>query len=182
MSAKGVVGSVRRFSPFHVVSALLIAPVLLASAMAAHAATYTVTNLNDSGTGSLRAAITSANADTAGVIVFASGVNGTINLQSALPNIATTGTMTVTGPGANSLTVSGQNKYQILGFTSGTFDVSGLTFANGAVSATNGYTTQYNSDFGWGLLHNEGHNRECDELHFQRERHDERQRRRGDPE
>ncbi len=150
MSAKGVVGSVRRFSPFHVVSALLIAPVLLASAMAAHAATYTVTNLNDSGTGSLRAAITSANADTAGVIVFASGVNGTINLQSALPNIATTGTMTVTGPGANSLTVSGQNKYQILGFTSGTFDVSGLTFANGAVSATNGYTTQYNSDFGWG--------------------------------
>ena len=150
MYAKGAVESVRRFSSFHLLSALLIAPVLLASATAAHAATYTVTNLNDSGTGSLRAAITAANADTAGVIVFASGLKGTITLQSALPNIATTGTMTITGPGANLLTISGANKYQILGFTSGTTNFSGLTFANGTVSATNGYTTEYGGDPGWG--------------------------------
>lgn len=150
MSAKGAVGSVRRFSSFHIFSALLIVPFLLAPAMAAHAATYTVTNLNDSGTGSLRAAITSANGDTAGVIVFTPGLTGTITLASALPNITTTGTMTITGPGANLLTISGANTYQILGFTSGTTSFSGLTFADGAVSTTNGYQTEYNSDFGWG--------------------------------
>ena len=51
-------------------------------------ATFTVTNLNDSGPGSLRAAITVANADSSGtatVINFT--VNGTITLNSALPTI-----------------------------------------------------------------------------------------------
>jgi VCBS repeat-containing protein len=48
-------------------------------------ATFTVTNLNDSGAGSLRAAITSANASSGNVIQF--NVAGTINLASTLPNI-----------------------------------------------------------------------------------------------
>jgi hypothetical protein len=51
------------------------------------AATYTVTSLNDSGAGSLRAAILAANANQGGTLVF--GTAGTINLFSALPNIAT---------------------------------------------------------------------------------------------
>lgn len=154
MSAKGFPGSSRPFSPFRLLSSLLmhglLPSLLLAAALPASAASYTVTNLNDSGTGSLRAAITAANSDTAGNIVFASGVAGTIVLQSALPNINTTGTMTITGPGASLLTISGQGKYQILGFTAGTVSFSGLTFANGAVSTTNGYQTQFNSDPGWG--------------------------------
>lgn len=50
--------------------------------------TFLVTNLNDSGAGSLRAAITAANADRSGTPVTINfGVAGTITLQSALPNI-----------------------------------------------------------------------------------------------
>src|ERR1700719_432573 len=49
------------------------------------AATYTVTNLNDLGTGSLRAAILAANANSGGTVVF--NTNGTINLSTPLPAI-----------------------------------------------------------------------------------------------
>lgn len=75
-------------------------------AAAAHAASYTVSNKNDSGTGSLRAAITSVNGDSsADTITFAPAVTGTINLQTPLPSI--TNSVTITGPGAGKLTISG---------------------------------------------------------------------------
>src|ERR1700712_1636815 len=51
--------------------------------------TYTVTNLNDSGLGSLRAEMLAANADlsvTPAIIDFT--VNGTITLTSALPEVS----------------------------------------------------------------------------------------------
>lgn len=156
MSANGFAGSALSFSPFRTLSNQLgvrfgLALLFLASVTAAGAATYTVTNLNDAGSGSLRAAITSANGDPSGAIVFASAVRGTITLQSALPNIAlTSGTMTITGPGANLLMISGQNKFQVLGIASGTLTVSGVTIANGAVSTTNGYVNGFTSDPGWG--------------------------------
>lgn len=58
-------------------------------------ATFTVTNLNDSGAGSLRAEIAAANAaPTPSVINFS--VNGTINLASALPTISQTVTIDAT--------------------------------------------------------------------------------------
>jgi trimeric autotransporter adhesin len=57
------------------------------------AATYTVTNLNDSGTGSLRAAILAANANSGGTVVF--NTNGPINLSTPLPAI--TSQMTIDG-------------------------------------------------------------------------------------
>ena len=57
------------------------------------AATYTVTNLNDSGTGSFRAAILAANANRGGTVVF--NTNGTINLSTSLPAI--TSQMTIDG-------------------------------------------------------------------------------------
>lgn len=51
--------------------------------------TYTVTNTNDSGAGSLRTAITSANSNAAGdTIVFESTLSGTINLSSELPELS----------------------------------------------------------------------------------------------
>src|SRR6059036_54551 len=53
--------------------------------------TYTVTNLNDSGLGSLRAAITSANAHMGpDTIVFT--VAGTINVLTQLPDLSPSGT------------------------------------------------------------------------------------------
>ncbi len=85
--------------------ALLAIPVvfLLLAPSAAFAATQTVSNLNDSGAGSLRQAMidAQANGDTGNVINFT--VNGTVNLMSPLPLI--TKTLTVRGTGADVLTV-----------------------------------------------------------------------------
>src|SRR5688572_3634897 len=78
------------------------------------AETITVTNLNDSGAGSLRQAIISANANAdASAITFGTGLAGTINLSSALPYLGTS--MTINGPGANVITVrrNGTASYSI---------------------------------------------------------------------
>ena len=65
-------------------------------------AVFTVDNLGDSGTGSLRDAITQANATTeADRIDFS--VTGTINIASQLPTI--TEALTINGPGADQLTI-----------------------------------------------------------------------------
>ncbi len=152
MSANGLCCSALRFlSLNNSISKLLrcagLASLFLVPATATYAATYTVSNLNDSGSGSLRAAITSANADAAGNIVFASGVAGTINLQSSLPNITlASGTMTITGPGANKLTISGQSKYQVMVIVKGNVTISGVTIANGFIAPGGGYA----ADPGWG--------------------------------
>lgn len=62
------------------------------------AATMTVSNLNDSGAGSLRQAIIDANSSPgADVIEFKGGLNGTIALSSQLPAI--TEDLTIRGPG-----------------------------------------------------------------------------------
>lgn len=70
------------------------------SALAANAATFTVTNVNDSGAGSLRQAILSANAlpNEAHTINFNIGTGlKTINPTSALPTIATNSDVTIDG-------------------------------------------------------------------------------------
>jgi predicted outer membrane repeat protein len=68
-------------------------------------ATITVLNANDSGAGSLRAAIEQANRDSAqDTIDFAPAVTGTITLLSALPDLSTD--MVLSGPGASALTVN----------------------------------------------------------------------------
>jgi hypothetical protein len=60
----------------------------LAATGSAQAATFTVSNLNDDGAGSLRQAITDANNNGAGSddVVFASGLTGTINVGSTVGN------------------------------------------------------------------------------------------------
>lgn len=102
-------------------------------------ATFTVTNTGDSpiiGSGSLRAAILEANA-TVGVddtIVFAPSVTGTITLTGGV--IAITDSVTITGPGAAKLTVSGNGQDRIFLVSDGTaaqaaVSVSGLTLTRG---------------------------------------------------
>ncbi|MEL6047525.1 hypothetical protein AAGG49_23020, partial [Stenotrophomonas maltophilia] len=65
-------------------------------------ATLVVTNTDDAGAGSLRAAITSAQTDTdQDTIEFARAVTGTIALASALPDLSAD--VILSGPGASSL-------------------------------------------------------------------------------
>src|SRR5580658_9531114 len=114
----------------------------LSSPIARAQSVLTVTTLADSSEScgspcSLRDAITEANSDNSGdTIVFANGLTGTITLTSALPAITSTD-LTIQGPGANVITISGAGQYPIL-YTTGSglseWVISGLTFANGKAS------------------------------------------------
>jgi hypothetical protein len=98
--------------------------------------TFTVTSLADMGAGTLRAAITSSNtAGGSNTIVFSgNAANGTIDLDSSLPAI--TNNLTITGPNANLLTISGQGSSQLLTIEPlNTVTISGLTLTDG-VSGT----------------------------------------------
>ena len=113
-------------------TAVLFAP-------SADAATFTVTNLNSDGAGSLRQAVIDANAaGGADTIVFQSGLSGTITLATP-GEIDITDPVTIQGPGASQLAVSGNDLYRIF-YASGAGDVSisGLTLRNGYVSTDNG--------------------------------------------
>jgi hypothetical protein len=96
--------------------------------------TFTVTNLFDSGPGSLRAAITAANTNPgADTIRFAGGLKGTIALSSASGELSITGDLTINGPGASQLTVNGGNVTRVFHVSGATTHLSmaGLTVANG---------------------------------------------------
>ena len=118
-------------------------PVLLALEDRTLLASFTVSNTNDSAAGSLRQAIIDANsASGADTIVFSSLFNTpqTITLTSGQLNV--TDDLTITGPGAKNLTVSGNNASRVFELSAGgthNFTFSGLTIANGS------------SDFGGGM-------------------------------
>ena len=94
--------------------------------MSAYADIITVTNTNDSGSGSLRQALADANqGDT---IDFA--VTGTIGLTSG--ELLVAGSITISGPGAENLAVDGNKQSRVFHITSGqTVAISGLTIING---------------------------------------------------
>jgi len=97
--------------------------------------TLTVTNLHDSGAGSLRAAITAASNGT--TIDFAKGLHGTITLISGDLPIANS--VTIDGPGANLLTISGNDSSRIFDVSgSATVDISGLTLSDGLANVGGG--------------------------------------------
>ncbi len=103
----------------------------------------TVTTLADSGPGSLRDAIASTPAG--GSIDFQSGLGGTINLTSG--ELVVDHSLSITGPGADSLTINGGNLSRVFDLTLSTSRVaiSGLTIAGG-------YATPGNSTgFGGGI-------------------------------
>jgi len=96
---------------------------------AAQAATFTVTNTKDSGQGSLREAIVSANASAGVPDTINFNVSGTITLGSVLPVI--TDTLTIDGSG-RSITLSGGGAVQVLQLDSSTaLTLKSLTIANG---------------------------------------------------
>jgi hypothetical protein len=85
-------------------SGALAVGAVLAGAAPAAAATFTVTNTNDSGPGSLRQALIDANAAAgADDIAFTVVAPATVSLLSALPPI--TGPLTINGLGAANLTI-----------------------------------------------------------------------------
>lgn len=96
-------------------------------------ANVTVTSLLDDGSsGTLRAAIITANADVSiNEIDFSSALSGTITLASHLPNI--TSSLTISGPGASSLTISGNSSYNMFNVVGGSvLTLSGISFSNNA--------------------------------------------------
>jgi hypothetical protein len=116
--------------------------------------TFTVTSLSDSGPGSLRAAITSANANPGSLINFA--VNGTIALDSALPALTHSTTIDATsepshttgGPpvveincnGNAGLTFAlGSDGSQLLGVAVANANGNGVTLEAGNITLNDNY-------------------------------------------
>ena len=108
----------------------------LGASATAQAADYTVTNLNDSGPGSLRQALLDANANPgADRVLFQSTLTGQLTVSSELP---ITDAVQVLGPGAKSLTISGNDSSRIFNIHTPAkgvpVTISGLTLAHGAAA------------------------------------------------
>jgi hypothetical protein len=95
----------------------------------------TVMNLNDAGDGSLRQAILDTPAG--GTVDFQPGLSGTITLTSG--ELAISSDLTIAGPGASVLTVSGNHASRVFDITATSHvALSGLTVADGTFVATPG--------------------------------------------
>ena len=95
--------------------------------------TFPVLNLQDSGAGSLRAAVLNADAISGATIDFASGLHGTIVLTSGELDI--TSSTIINGPGANRLSVSGNNASRVFEIAaSQNVTINDLTITHGYAS------------------------------------------------
>lgn len=105
----------------------------------AEAATFTVSNLNDSGAGSLRQAVLDGNA-TAGSdsIVFQSSLSGQITLSAQLQ---ISGALQISGPGPNRITINANGASRIFSIAVPLGDpvtISGLTLTGGSTPQDGG--------------------------------------------
>jgi hypothetical protein len=114
-----------------------------AGVQSANAATITVMNTNDSGPGSLRQALTEANdGDT---IDFSIATPATITLTSG--DLLVNKSITITGPGADQLSVDGNAADRVFYISSGkTVTISGLTITDGSANGS------YPDDLGAGIF------------------------------
>jgi predicted outer membrane repeat protein len=119
-------------SAFLNLSAWLWAALVCVVGASAYGNTITITNTNDSGPGSLRQALTSANdGDT---IAFA--VTGNITLTSG--GLLVAKNVTISGPGASQLSVDGNQALLVFGIFPGkTAAISGLGIRNGGTGIWN---------------------------------------------
>ena len=112
-------------------AALLVAP-----SVGATASTFTVTNTDDAGSGSLRQALIDANNNAgADTVVFDAAVSGTITLTTG--RLEATESVVVQGPGSANLSVSratGQIFYLYKSGVSNDISISGLTLTGGATA------------------------------------------------
>lgn len=102
--------------------------------VAVRAATFEVTNLSDSGVGSLRERIALAAANAGpDTITFRPDLKGVIVLTSAL---VVNGDLSIMGPGSNIISISGNNAVRVLEITNGSSNITieGLTLRDGRAS------------------------------------------------
>ncbi len=129
---------------FTLSKSLLMALVIILTVGKTTAATFTVSNTNDSGAGSLRQAVLDANAAAgADTIVFDPAIFSsaqTITLASVITiDAADNMPLTITGPGANLLTISGNNVTRIFQISAGRMcSMSDMTLTAGRVSGARG--------------------------------------------
>ncbi|MFZ1641606.1 MAG: choice-of-anchor Q domain-containing protein, partial [Candidatus Contendobacter sp.] len=121
----------------------------------AGAATFTVTNLNDSGPGSLRQAVLDANATLgADTIAFQAGLTGTITLTTG--EIQITDALTLNGPGATALAISGNNASRIFFLpdvmTGKVLTINQLTLKNGKARGDSAIASYGGAIYGAGSL------------------------------
>lgn len=124
--------SISRLAFFNL-GVLITLLLLCATPIAVQANIITVANTNDSGPGSLRQAL--ANANNGDIIGFA--VTGTIGLTSG--ELLVDHSITISGPGAENLVVSGNAKSTVFHVAPGeTVTISGLTVTNGYSTGSGG--------------------------------------------
>ena len=116
----------------HCLACLLAA--VFSSPMAS-GATFTVSNTNDAGAGSFRQAVLSANTSAGADVVDLTGVAGTIVLTSG--QIEVTDTLTIRGPGAQVLAISGGGTSRLIEQTAGdNLAINDLTLRDGFTTSS----------------------------------------------
>ena len=111
-------------------SGLVLALAFLLHTGVAHAEDQVVTNTHDDGTGSLRQAI--RDVDEGGTITFALG-GGPATIDLTTGELEIDKSLTIEGPGANIIIVSGGDASRVFSILSGNITLSGLTIAHGRV-------------------------------------------------
>src|SRR5436190_16362127 len=110
----------------------LLLLLLITGLQNAEAIDIIVANTADSGNGTLRQAIQFNESSGGGnTILFSNVVTGTITLVNPLGELLITKDVTIIGPGAKTLAISGNNAHRVFNLTNNpTVSISGLTIMN----------------------------------------------------